>query len=220
MPTVSHLVEKYIRNNQILENCLRKDIVSFHRLAKYLREPLEKELNKEIEESAIVMALSRIREKLQNKEKNLKEKIKIKEIEITLKSDVICLDLKKTDNVLKKIEKIQKQCSAQLSDILSITQSSHEITIVAQKKYKKKILEILKNEKLLNFEDNLSVIVLRFTKDVLYQPGFFDWIISQLSWENINIYQMVSTLTELLIIVEEKESPRAYPVILKLIKGR
>ncbi|MEM4137257.1 MAG: hypothetical protein QXV64_02710 [Candidatus Anstonellaceae archaeon] len=219
MPTVSHLVEKYIRNNQTLRSCLEKDIISFHRLARYMKESLEKELGKETQEPAIVMALSRIREKLVKKQAVVSEKIKTANIEVGLKTKVICIDLKKNEKIMKKIEKIQRECGGELTDIFSITQSTHEITIVAQKKHEEKIMKILEGEKKLNVEDNLSVIVLRFGKDILYQPGFFDLVISNLSWEEINIYQIVSTLTELLIIVKEEDSPKAYFTILKMVKN-
>ncbi|MCX8163003.1 MAG: hypothetical protein N3D10_00410 [Candidatus Micrarchaeota archaeon] len=218
MPTISHLVENYIKNNLTLKKCLERDIISYHKLARYLKEPIEKELGKEVQQAALVMAISRVREKLGKKESALKEKIELKNIEVGLKTKVFCIDLRKNESLVKKIEKIQQECSSQITDIFSITQSTHELTIVAQEKYYEKIMKILADEKKLNVEQDLSVIVLRFGKEILYQPGFFDWVISYLSWEEINIYQIVSTLTELLIIVKEEDSPKAYSIIMKMLK--
>jgi aspartokinase len=219
MPTISHVVEKYIRSNPILHSCLLKDIISFHRLAKYIRKDIEKELGKEVEENAIVMALSRLRDKLIEKEENIKQNTSIKNVELSLKSDIVLIDVKKTEQTMQKMQKIQQICGWEESDVFSLTQSIHEITIISQKKYLKQMLKILDEEKKLNLEENLSAIVLKFGKEILYQPGFFDRVIRELSWENINIYQIVSTLTELIIIIKDKDATKAYDVVFKNLKN-
>ena len=218
MPTIAFLVEKYIRENNVLRFCLEKDIISFHRLAKYLRQPLEKELNKEINAAAVVMALSRIRDKLVAKNSSFQSVPSLKNIEISLRSDIICIDLAKTNTSFKTISEIQKRCFIEPADVLSITQSTNEISIITQAKYFKTISNILKNEKKLNVQTNLSMVVLKFGKEILYQPGFFDRVISELAWENINIYQLVSTLRELLIVVSENDSAKAYSTLFRKLK--
>jgi len=218
MPTVAFLVEKYVRENNVLRFCLEKDIISFHRLAKYLRQPIEKELNKEVSQAALVMALSRIRDKLIVKNSNFQSSPSLKNIEISLRSDIICIDLAKTSTTFKAILEIQRRCAADPADVLSITQSTNEISIIAQAKYFKTISNILKNEKKLNIQTNLSLVILKFGKEILYQPGFFDRVISELAWENINIYQLVSTLRELLIVVSENDSAKAYSTLFRKLK--
>ena len=46
MPTVAHLVHKYIRSLPHLEQFIERDLVSFHRLARYLQPQIETELGK------------------------------------------------------------------------------------------------------------------------------------------------------------------------------
>ncbi len=51
-----------------LQIAIDKDIVSFTLLAKYLRPDIEKELQKKVKPSAVIMALRRYAERLDKKE--------------------------------------------------------------------------------------------------------------------------------------------------------
>ncbi|MFA5107980.1 MAG: hypothetical protein WC492_00390 [Candidatus Micrarchaeia archaeon] len=220
MPTVAHVVQKYVRMHPHLEDFIERDIVSFHRLARVLRPDVETELGKEVEEGAIVMALSRMREKMADKGRERLKGVGLENLQISLRSDAMQIDLKKTGVLAQKLQKIQDIAQKSQEDILSITQSTHEVTIISQSKYEKKILEELKGEKILSKESGLSLLVLRFGEDVLYQPGFFDRVLRELSWENINIYEIVSTLTELIIVLKDEQAAKAYDVLRKKMKKK
>jgi hypothetical protein len=54
-----------------LQAAMSKNIISFTLLAKYLRPEIEKELQKKVKPSAIIMALRRYSESIEKKEKEL-----------------------------------------------------------------------------------------------------------------------------------------------------
>ena len=53
---------------------------------------------------------------------------------------------------------------------------------------------------------------------MLYQPGFIFRAVRSLVWENFNIMG-VSTLTELIFILNDRESIKGYEVLQRLLKG-
>ncbi|MFH1306315.1 MAG: hypothetical protein ABIH83_01500 [Candidatus Micrarchaeota archaeon] len=218
MPTVAHLVQKYVRSHPHLEEFIERDLISFHRLARYLRKYIEAELGKEVEEGSVVMALSRMREKMADKREEGMKNPGMEKLQLSLRSGVMQIDLQKSGKIQQKLQKIQQIASGGPEEILSITQSMYEITIISSEKYEKKFLELLKGEKILNMEKGLSLLVLRFGKDILYQPGFFDRVLRELAWENVNIFEIISTLTELIIVLKEEEAGKAYDVLRKRMK--
>ena len=106
----------------------------------------------------------------------------------------------------------------QKSDILNIIQGSSEVIIVTNERYKDKLIEILKDEKILMIEDNLVSLTMTFSKDFFYTPGVIFNIIRNVAWENINIYEIVSTNTELTFIIHKKDAMRGYKALEKLIQ--
>ena len=63
----------------------------------------------------------------------------------------------------------------------------------------------------MNKESNLVALTIRFGSSEFFNtPGVVFTIIRKLSWENINIYEIVSTMTELTLILDKKNSMKAY----------
>jgi hypothetical protein len=215
MPTVAHIVQKIVREHPNLEQFIERDLISFHRLAKYLKPQVEVELKKEIKAPAIVMALSRMRDSMVAQKQEQSERNHFSKIEVGIKSDALQIDLQKSLSTYDKIMQIQKIASKSPNDIISITQTPTEITIISSAKFEKEFMAVLKNEKITNVEKELSLLILKFSKDILYQPGFFDRVLRELSWENINVYEIVSTLTEFIIVLKDEDAPKAYRTIRK-----
>jgi len=220
MATVAHLVQKYVREHPNLEIFMQKDLVSFHRLARYIKPAIEAEVGEEVQASSIVMALSRMREKMGVREEEGERNPGYKSLQISLRSDAMQIDIRKGAHTQRRLLELQKIAASSPEDVLSITQSQHEASIVLSQKHEAKALLALKGEKMLNVEKNLSLLFLRFGEDILYQPGFFDRVIRELSWEGINIFQVISTLTELIVVLKEEQASNAYEVLRRKLKKR
>jgi len=72
----------------------------------------------------------------------------------------------------------------------------------------------------LNVEKDLVSVSMSFPKDFLYTPGVLYRVVKELEWENINIFEIVSTLTELTFIVNKKDAMKSYGVLSQLTKAR
>ena len=66
MVTISHIVENIIKRRPLLQEAILNNIVSYAALAEQLSPEIEKELNKKINHSAVVMAVRRNSEKIIN----------------------------------------------------------------------------------------------------------------------------------------------------------
>ena len=80
-------------------------------------------------------------------------------------------------------------------------------------------LDFLKDEKILNTEKNLVSLTLTYAKTFFYTPGVIFNIVRNISWENINIYEIVSTNTELTFILDKKDAIRGYEALERLVRS-
>ncbi len=219
MVTIAHLVQKIVREKPFLEESLAKGIINYAALAENIQKEIETELKEKVQISAIVMALRRLAEKLEQKFV-VKTALLFKETDITIKSDLVEITVQKTPTIINCIRKLYDLVDFNRGDFLTITQGVYEITIISNKKYKKDFQKVFSQEKIIETIENLASITIRIPLDIVETVGFFYAVTKALNWENINIVETVSTLTELTFIVKEDDAPRSFNVLKELIKGK
>jgi hypothetical protein len=102
--------------------------------------------------------------------------------------------------------------------VLNVIQGNHEITIITSRKYNKKFEIELKGEKTIRKIGGLSSLSIKFPPALVETPGFFSLVTRQLAWHGVNIVEMVSTLTELTIVLAEKDVTKAYGALQELFR--
>ena len=217
MVTISHLVKKAVSGNSFLLEAMSKDLISHGNLAEQLKPEIETELGKKVKESAIVMALRRYSEELKGYDKKIR-KFKFRG-EIIMRTNIMDLNVIKSDNLLNKIKNLYSLVDFTKGGTLNIILGNNEISIVANEKFKQKLTSFLKGEKILNKEFNLIALTIIFEgKNFLTTPGIVFTAIRKLAWESVNIYEIVSTMTELTFIISKKDSMKAYNSLQELIR--
>ncbi len=219
MVTVSHLVKKALSENSFLLEAISKDLISHGNLAEQLKPEIEKELGKKVKDAAIVMALRRYAEELHSFDKKIR-KFKFQG-EIIMRTNILDFNVIKSGTLLNKIKNIYNLVSFEKGDTLNIILGSNEVSIVTNEKYKEKLSNFLKGEKILNKEFDLVALTIVFEGEkFLTTPGVIFTAIRKLAWEQINIYEIVSTKTELSFILGKKDSMKAYNALQKLFSDQ
>ncbi len=212
MVTVAHIVEKMVRENPSLEQALALDLLSYSRTAVYLKPRVEKELGKEVKIGAIAMALQRIAEKVRTKQKDYAYKIE----EISTRSNLAEISIAKTSRMKEIMDEVYEAVDTAKGDVVNFIHGNNETTIIFSDRRLGEIKESLKNEKIIGEITGLGAISLRFSEETLSSPGFIAYVLKELAWHGINVVEVVSTYTELSIILKEEDMVKAYNVI----KGR
>jgi hypothetical protein len=127
-----------------------------------------------------------------------------------MKTNLCDIVVQKSTNALSKLKQIQALVSYEKGDVLNMIHGTTEISIITNQRYKDKVLKLLKDEKIINIEENLVSLSLRFSKEFFYTPGVISSIIRKLAWEGVNIFEIVSTFTELTIITGKKDAMKGY----------
>ncbi len=212
MPTVAHLVKKAIRQNPFLLEAMSQEIISYGNLASSLREGIEKELGKPIKEPAIVMALRRYAEEIEGFEKGSKKQGLTGEI--IMRTNLIDVNVVKSPSFSSKIRDIYNAVDIEHGDVFNVILGNNEASIITNEKYREKLSNFLKGEKILSRQNDLVGLTLRFhSKEFMTTPGIVFSAVRKLAWEHINIYEIVSTMTELTFIIHQKDSMKGYNLL-------
>ena len=215
MVTISHIVQKIVDKRIFIQESMNKNIISYASLAKQLQPEIEEEMEKTVKRHAIEMALRRYKEQLQQKHKTISFDYSS---DIIMKTQVCDISVLRSQTFLKKINNLYDTVKLEKGDILNIIHGSNEVSIVTNERHKQKCLDILKNENVLNIEEHLISLTMTFSKEFLYTPGVIFNIIRNIAWENINIFEIISTNTELTFIIHKRDAIRAYKTLEKLIQ--
>ena len=216
MVTISHLVEKIINEQPFLYQAIEQDIVSFGNLAAQLEVEIGKELGKEVRRSAVVMALRRYAEKITTKSKMPKFDF---HSEINMKTNLCDIAVRRSPELFFKLEKVYKLADFGKGDTLNIINGNYEVSIVINRKYLDNVKKELKSEKIIKIEENLVALSLNFSDKFLYTPGVIATVVRKLTWEDINIYELISTFTELTFIISQDDATKGYNSLQKLVSN-
>ena len=216
MVTVSHLITKIVSSRPLLHDAMEEGIISYGNLTEKLIGEIEEELNKKVKHSAVVMALRRYAEKLQ---KAPRPKFDYNS-EIIMKTNLCDISVRKSPSLFNKLKKIYQIVNYEKGDVLNIIHGNYEVSIISNMRYLEKIKNELNGEKLLNTEKDLVSLSLNFSGDFLHTPGIISTAARKLNWDNVNIYELVSTLTELTFIVSKRDSTKGYAALQRLVSEK
>lgn len=216
MVTVSHLVKKLVSEKPFLEEALRSKIISYGNLAERFIPVIERELNKEVKFGAVVMALRRYADELTDKYTSTKPFDFGGEI--LMKTNISDFTVGKTPSLITKIKSAHNLVDYARGDTLNVIIGNNEVSIIISEKHEEKLRQFLKGEKILNKENGLVALTIIFSSsDFIHTPGVIFTVIRKLAWENINIFEVISTMTELTLILSKKDSMKAYNALYELV---
>jgi aspartokinase len=217
MVTVSHVVRKMVSRKPFLQEAMYRGIISYGSLAKQLRAEIEEELDKEVKLFAIIMALRRYAEKIKEFHKEIEFDFRS---EVIMKTNLCDVCVLKSPRLMAELKNLYSIVDFDKGDTMNVSQGNYEISIVTNEKHKEKLLEHLKEEKILSVKENLVSLSLRFPGEFLETPGVIFEVVRNMAWENINIYEAISTHTEFTLVVGKKDSVRAYKILQNLTESK
>ncbi|MBN2520563.1 MAG: aspartate kinase [Bacteroidales bacterium] len=213
MITIAEVVESLIKKKPFIEGALYEGLINLSSLARQIRPEIEEKLKKPIKEGAIVMALKRLSPTL-----DVKMNMKIKKAlshfgDIIVRSNLADFTFKNSDRLIEKQKKLLNIISNSREIFHTISKGVFETTIVISNSLKDALMEIFKEEELLNHSSNLSSISIKLPEENLTTPGLYYFIFKKIAWEGINILEVISTSNEFTIILNDKDIDRAFSIL-------
>ena len=215
MRTISSAVEDYIKSKPFLISALSQGIINLTSLSRIIKSEIELSLKKEVRYGAIVMALKRLSTELEFRTTFKIVKI-IKDIgDITVRSSLVDYNFKVSETLLSNQAKLLSKVDNN-DDFYTSSRGVNECNIVVSGNLISLVEDVLTDEVLLSKQPNLSSISIKLPAENVSIPGVYYFVFQRLSWEGINIYEVISTSNEFTILVNEDQVDKAFKVIKNL----
>jgi aspartokinase len=207
MPSIAHTVKKLIDKKPFLQEALLKEIINYGALADLLIPDIKVELGIEPKHGAVMMAIRRYQDKLT--QSPLAE-LKFTPSSFTIRSGLFSVTIENKEHSSVLVSKFREVLDDKKDSFFTVSQGVSEITIIAQERFEKEIIKLLKKETVLRHERSLTGLSILIPKTSLDKPGVYFQIVRRLAWEAINIHEIFSTNRELVILISEVDTTRAF----------
>ncbi len=194
-------MEEIITEDVAAFEAMRRGVLNFSAYAEVIHSKVEDLSLKKVNKGTIVVALSRLAPELQEVE-SLFPLLELDDL--TIKSPLSDISYHKTEENLIALRKFQKSFDVSEKQFLMMTQSVREITVIVPTELKQKLFSVMKDEPKETFDD-LVGITISFSPSYLSMPNVIYAIISRLAIQRINIREIVSTYTEISVVIDKKD---------------
>ena len=213
MKTITSCVNEILVSRPFLEEALSRDIINFSALAKDLNQTISEMLRKPVKEGAITMALRRY-----NPPVDIENIGRLKAVfknlgDITVRSNLSDFTFQNSTTLINSHSKVLEKINNNNQIFYAFTRGLFESNIIISSSEKKSIAEVFKNEKLIGLKDCLSTITLNLPEGNSEIVGLYYQIFKRLAWDNVTLYEVISTTNEFTILVEDHLVDKAFSVI-------
>ena len=219
MVSISHVVEDIVKHRPYLSESLAAGIINVSSLARQLQGEVERSLKKEVNTGAIVMALNRLAPYLQVREQVQLNKLLNNMGDIILRSNLCDYTFKNSPTLLDCHIEVLKNLVQNDDVFYTLVQGVFETNLVISDTMEELIDDYFNDEICLFKQSGLSSVTLKLPKGNSMQPGFYYTIMKELSWEGINLTEVISSTNEFTVVVDNSLIDTTF-VVLKNIGKR
>jgi len=189
---IAQNVRSHLRNKPYLLEALEKGIVNLSELSRQIQEELKIDNT-----SAVKAALRRFSEELQKHKQKREEKV----LQVLKRSAMAVYDRKSVVITTKEIN----------------TKTGMKVDLLGKVVYLLDRSDMPERISALVKHDNCTMIVMHSPEELEATPGVVAFLTTLLAEQNVNIVEFISCWTETIIVVEKKDSLKAYEVLSNLV---
>lgn len=213
MKTIASCVNELLVSRPFLEEALSRDIINFSALAKDLNPTISKLLRKPVKDGAITMALRRYQPPVDIENSNRLKSVFKNLGDITVRSKLSDFTFQNSKTLINSHSKVLEKIHKNNQLFYAFTRGIFESNIIISSSENDSIFGVFKKETLLGLKDSLSAISINLPEGNSKIVGLYYQIFKRLAWENVTLYEVISTTNEFTILVEDHLVDKAFSVI-------
>lgn len=216
MLTLADVLRDFIADNPFLQFGMRKRLFNLSHLSKELRPQIEVRAKKEVKDSTILMALSRLQRTMKAHTPH-QDQVDIENI--TIQTGLSIYTYTKTKEVHQGVNKLFVALQKENS-YLTICEGLQEITMLLDTSRAPLVKQFIP-QKPKHHQDNLAALGLTFDEErYLSTPGVICLVLEQLLLQSINMIEVSSTYSGLTLYVADKDAKLAFDTLFRCFLGR
>ena len=213
MRTIASEVTNYIKTKPFLSTALSQGIINLTSLAREIQPNIEKGLRKPARSGAIVMALKRISDRLEFISTHKIVGVLKNLGDITVRSSLVDYSFSISESLLLSQGKLLSKIENLKDVFYTSSRGVAESNIIVSKNISHFVDELFQKEICNSKIENLSSITIKLPNENVTIPGIYYFIFQRLSWEGVNINEVISTSNEFTILMDETQVNIAFEVI-------
>jgi aspartokinase len=189
--TIAKNVRNYLRNKPYLLEALEKGIVNLSEVSRQIQQELGTG-----NFGAIKAALRRFSEELQRHKQKREEKV----LQLLKRSGIVVYDRKSVIITAKEMH---------IKNGMKVDLIGKFVYVLEKSELPERLNALVKH-------NNCTMIVVHSPEELEATPGVVAFLTTLLAEQNVNIIEFISCWTETIIVVEKKDSLKAYEVLSNL----
>lgn len=209
MLKVSDAVKNKLLESESALTSLSHGILNLSAFAKQIQKDIERATLKPVKLGTIVAALARLARDLESLPL-IGPPVVLKDIAV--KSGLCEIAFEQTESNRLSLQKLYDSKMLSPTDFFTATHGVGEIAIVTSDRHKQLVFDTFANQKPKVVADKLCALTVRFSEHYLETPGQTFWLVRKVAIERINIFEVISTYTELTFLLHERDINRGLAV--------
>jgi hypothetical protein len=136
--------------------------------------------------------------------------------DITVRSSLVDYSFLISDSLLVAQSNLLKEIEQKKEVFYTSSRGVSESNIIVSQNIAPLVDELFKDESCFSKTENLSSITMKLPSENVTIPGIYYFIFQRLSWEGVNINEVISTSNEFTILMHEDQVNTAFTVIKNL----
>jgi aspartokinase len=190
--TIAQDVRSYLRNKPYLLEALEKGIVNLSELSRQIQRELQTSNT-----SAVKAALRRFAEDAQKHKQKREEKV----LQVLKRSGMAVYDRKSVMITTKEIDG---------ENAMKVDLLDKHVYLLDRSELPQRISALIKHE-------DCTMIVVHSPEELENTPGVVAFLATLLAEQNVNIIEFISCWTETIMVVEKKDSLKAYEILSNMV---
>ena len=209
MANITKLTVEYIAEHPSIKDCLKKGMINYSSLTRQICKDRNLDLKKSFD--AVLIACRRYYRKV-GKEAVLENKIIkiLKDSKLEVKNKILVVLVEKNIYYGHLIE-LQKEIKKK-SELFNIIEGSSTITVITSHEFLSVVKKLFKN-KIMKATENLAEVTLKSSEDMEKTIGVIAYLSTLLADNGINIIETMSTWTDTLFVIDEKDIPKVMELL-------
>ena len=215
MLTNHKAVKEVKKKKPFLEREIIKGLINLSALAMKIKQEIKKKVGKEVNDSAVIMALNRLVPRLE-----LMSAMKFKKVvenigDIIVRSNLADYAFLNSPTLYEKQAILLDRVRSMKDVFCTFSQGIYETTLVVSSSMIPLVDEIFAQEQNIAKTVDLSSITVKLPAENAICPGVYYYIFKELAWDNINIAEVISTTNEFTVVISDADIHRAFTILME-----
>ena len=213
MKTIASTVSEYVKTKPYLASALSDGIINLTSLARKIHPDIEALMNKPVNQGAIIMSLKRVSDDARYTATKKIIKVLKNLGDITVRSALVDYGFLLSETLLLTQANLLKKIEFKKDVFYTSSRGVAESNIVVSQNIVPLVDELFQNEVCQSKVENLSSITIKLPTDNVKIPGIYYFLFQRLSWEGVNITEVISTSNEFTILVDDSHVDIAFKAV-------